>query len=135
MSKSDVRSKICNHLDLVDHSAVVIVLESPTRVKFPRVLSLIKLFDLLVLFLSREPCLPVVPGRWCRIFTLFKKIRNHSNKNLRGGIAKPRTLEVVSNLQSLKVNSERALAPAAHWQSRLADTVQTVPTFVPAIAH
>ena len=52
------------------------------------------------------------------------QINNYLNQNLRGGIGKPRVLEVVSNFQPLKVNSERALTPAVHWQSRLADTVR-----------
>ena len=52
------------------------------------------------------------------------QINNHLNQNLRGGIiAQPRALEVVSTFQPLKFNSERALTPAIHWQSRFVGTV------------
>ena len=43
--------------------------------------------------------------------------------NLRGGIAQPHALEVLSTFQPLKSNSERALTPAIHSQSRFAATV------------
>ena len=52
------------------------------------------------------------------------QINNHLNQNLRGCIAQPCALEVVSTFQPLKINSERALTPATHWQSRLAATVR-----------
>ena len=42
---------------------------------------------------------------------------------LRVGIAKHHAVEVVSKSQPLKLNSERALTPAVHWQIQTAGTV------------